>query len=235
MLEGLLEFLLEIIMEPVVTIIVGAPIELAGESIKELERRRLPKWAIVIILTLYVIAFFAIIAAVIGGAILISKAQNLAERNWGIVLLAAGAALIIGYITLICVRHARLKSKAAAAAPPTQSEPSEKTDETVEIGQTVNVTVDRPLGSIDPIHGYTHELNYGFAPDYKHNREYPTAYVLGVEKPIKKFTGILIAVIHRHGGSVVWVTAPKDYDFSNEEIISQTEYQEKYHVGTLIR
>ena len=85
MLEGLLEFLLEIIMEPVVTIIVGAPIELAGESIKELERRRLPKWAIVIILTLYVITFFAIIAAVIGGAILISKAQNLAERNWGIV------------------------------------------------------------------------------------------------------------------------------------------------------
>ncbi len=52
MLEGLLEFLLEIIMEPVVTILVGAPIELAEESVKELKRKRLPKWAIVIILTL---------------------------------------------------------------------------------------------------------------------------------------------------------------------------------------
>ncbi len=235
MLEGLLEFLLEIIMEPVVTILVGAPIELAEESVKELKRKRLPKWAIVIILTLYVIALFAIVAAVISGAILITKAQNLTERNWGIGLLVVGAALLIGYVTFVCVNHARLKSKAAAAAPSAQPETAEQSDETVEIGQPVNVTVDRPLGSIDPIHGYTHELNYGFAPDYKHNGEYPTAYVLGVEKPIKKFTGILIAVIHRHDGSVVWVTAPKGYDFSNEEIIAQTDYQEKYHVGTLIR
>lgn len=138
MLEGLLEFLLEIIMEPVVTILVGAPIELAGESIKELERKRLPKWAIVIILTLYVIALFAIVAAVISGAILITKAQNQTESNWGIGLLVVGAALFIGYVTLICVRHARRKRKAAAAAPSLQPEPSEKTDETVEIRQNVD-------------------------------------------------------------------------------------------------
>ena len=68
------------------------------------------------------------------------------------------------------------------------------------IGRTVTVTVDRPLGSYHPEHkDMYYPINYGYvegvlAPD----GEEQDAYILGVDEAIEKFTGKIIAVVHRN-------------------------------------
>lgn len=73
--------------------------------------------------------------------------------------------------------------------------------EFVMIGDIVKVTVDRPLGSCHPEHKDMHyPVNYGYvegvtAPD----GEEQDVYILGVYEAVEKFTGKVIAIIHRAG------------------------------------
>lgn len=99
------------------------------------------------------------------------------------------------------------------------------------IGDIVKVTVDRPLGSYHPKHkDMYYPINYGYiegimAPD----KEEQDAYILGVDKPVKEFTGRIIAIIHRLDDvEEKWVVAPENLFFSKEEIIAQVLFQEKY-------
>lgn len=99
------------------------------------------------------------------------------------------------------------------------------------IGDIVKVTVDRPLGSYHPKHkDMYYPINYGYiegvmAPD----KEEQDAYILGVDKPVKEFTGRIIAIIHRLDDvEEKWVVAPENLSFSKEEIIAQVLFQEKY-------
>ena len=68
------------------------------------------------------------------------------------------------------------------------------------IGKKVKVIIDRPLGSYHPKHkDIFYTVNYGYiegiiAPD----GEEQDAYVLGLNEPIKEFTGSVIAIIHRN-------------------------------------
>ena len=67
------------------------------------------------------------------------------------------------------------------------------------IGTTVTVTVDRPLGSYHPKYkDMYYSVNYGYiegvmAPD----GEEQDAYILGVNEPVKKFTGKIIAIVQK--------------------------------------
>lgn len=95
----------------------------------------------------------------------------------------------------------------------------------------VTVTVERPLGSYHPVHkDLYYPVNYGYiegvpAPD----GEEQDAYVLGVERPVKKFTGKLIAVIHRiNDVEDKWVVAPENCCFTKEEIMEQVRFQEQF-------
>ena len=99
------------------------------------------------------------------------------------------------------------------------------------IGDTVKVTVDRPLGSYHPEHkDMYYPINYGYiegimSPD----KEEQDAYILGVDEPVKEFTGRIIAIIHRLDDvEEKWVVAPENLSFSKEEIIVQVLFQEKY-------
>ena len=99
------------------------------------------------------------------------------------------------------------------------------------IGDTVKVTVDRPLGSYHPEHkDMYYPINYGYiegimSPD----KEEQDAYILGVDEPVKEFTGRIIAIIHRLDDvEEKWVVAPENLFFSKEEIIAQVLFQEKY-------
>ena len=99
------------------------------------------------------------------------------------------------------------------------------------IGQLVKVTVDRPLGSYHPEHqDMCYPVNYGYvegiiAPD----GEEQDAYVLGVNVPVKEFTGRVIAIIHRYDDvEEKWVEAPENFIFSAEEIMEQVKFQEQY-------
>lgn len=99
------------------------------------------------------------------------------------------------------------------------------------IGQTVKVTIDRPLGSFHPNHpDIYYPVNYGYvegiiAPD----GEEQDVYVLGVDEPLKEFIGRVIAIIHRFDDvEEKWVAAPENVTFTKEEIMEQVRFQERF-------
>ena len=99
------------------------------------------------------------------------------------------------------------------------------------IGKVVKVTVDRPMGSYHLKHkDMYYPINYGYiegimAPD----GEEQDAYILGVNNPVKEFTGKVIAIIHRFDDvEEKWVVAPEDVSFLKEEIEEMVHFQEQY-------
>ena len=80
------------------------------------------------------------------------------------------------------------------------------------LGKIVKVTVDRPMGSFHPKHkNLYYPVNYGYiegipAPD----GEEQDVYILGVNRPVKEFTGRIIAVVLRSDDvEEKWVAAPR--------------------------
>ena len=105
------------------------------------------------------------------------------------------------------------------------------------IGRTVTVTVDRPLGSYHPQHkDMYYPINYGYvegimAPD----GEEQDAYILGVDEVVDKFTGTIIAIVHRNDDvEEKWVVAPKGMSFIKEEIWEQIYFQEQYFDSEIV-
>ena len=99
------------------------------------------------------------------------------------------------------------------------------------IGKTVEVIIDRPIGSRHPKYKDTvYPVNYGYIEGITAgDGEEQDAYVLGINHAVKAFTGRVIAVIHRDGDTEEkWVIAPDGVRFSEEEIRKQVNFQEKY-------
>ena len=103
--------------------------------------------------------------------------------------------------------------------------------------KTVKITVDRPKGSCHPRYpDLYYPVNYGYvdgvtAPD----GEEQDVYILGVDEPLEKFVGEIIAVIHRENDiEDKWVAVPKGMMLTADEIIKQTYFQEKYFKTTVI-
>ena len=98
-------------------------------------------------------------------------------------------------------------------------------------GKTVTVTVDRPLGTCHPKHpDIFYSVNYGYikgilAPD----GEEQDAYLLGVEVPVKTFTGTVAAIIHRRDDvEDKWVVVPEGLRLTKDEIENAVRFQEQY-------
>ncbi len=105
------------------------------------------------------------------------------------------------------------------------------------IGKTVTVTVDRPLGSYHPEYpDLYYPVNYGYiagimAPD----GEEQDAYILGVDEPVRSFTGTVIAIVRRADDvEEKWVVCPAHLTFSKEEIAKQIHFQEQYYQSEII-
>jgi len=99
------------------------------------------------------------------------------------------------------------------------------------IGAIVTVVVDRPLGSCHPEYPeLRYPLNYGYVPGIlAGDGEEQDAYILGVEEPLSRFTGRVIAVIHRLDDvEDKWVVAPEGRSFTKEEIAEATMFQERF-------
>lgn len=99
------------------------------------------------------------------------------------------------------------------------------------IGKTVTVTVDRPLGTCHPKHpDIFYSVNYGYikgilAPD----GEEQDAYLLGVEVPVKTFTGTVAAIIHRRDDvEDKWMVVPEGLRLTKDEIENAVRFQEQY-------
>lgn len=114
---------------------------------------------------------------------------------------------------------------------------ADKSVDNVIIGTTVTVTVDRPLESYHPEYkDMYYPINYGYiegvmAPD----GEEQDAYILGVNEPVKKFTGKIIAIVRRKDDiEEKWVVVPDGVTFSKEEIRRQIHFQEQYFDSEIV-
>ncbi len=101
----------------------------------------------------------------------------------------------------------------------------------------VTVTIDRPLGSTHPTHkDICFPINYGYiagimAPD----GEEQDAYILGVDVPVKEFTGRVIAIIRRLDDvEDKWVVAPEGMTFTKDEIMEAVRFQEQYFQSEVV-
>ena len=110
------------------------------------------------------------------------------------------------------------------------------------LGKTVQIQVDRPIGYVHVTKGVTlhYTVNYGFLPGViGGDGEEQDVYVLGVDEPVDRFTGRIIAVIRRRDDNEdKFVAAPEGMEFHQGEIAEAVNFVEKYfesRVDALIR
>ena len=99
------------------------------------------------------------------------------------------------------------------------------------LGKTVTVIVDRPLGTYHPKYKELYyPLNYGYIDGLiAADGEEQDAYILGVNEPVKNFSGKVIAVIHRFDDvEEKFVVAPEGVSFTKDEIMQQVNFQEQF-------
>ncbi len=104
------------------------------------------------------------------------------------------------------------------------------------LGKPVRVTIDRPLGSRNPRHGFLYPINYGFiAGTTSGDAEALDAYVVGIAEPLATFEGICIAMIHRlDDDDDKLVVAPAGARYGTDEIRRATKFQEQYFTSVVI-
>ncbi|OGC82078.1 MAG: inorganic pyrophosphatase [Candidatus Abawacabacteria bacterium RBG_16_42_10] len=102
---------------------------------------------------------------------------------------------------------------------------------------TVNVTIDRPLGSKHPKFDWAYPVNYGFIPGTKSgDGEEIDAYILGISEPLQTFRGKCIAIIHRtNDNDDKLIVVPEGLAVSDEKIQQATLFQEQYFQSEILR
>lgn len=105
------------------------------------------------------------------------------------------------------------------------------------IGNNVEVIIDRKLGSKHPKHGFVYTVNYGYVPNtVSGDGEELDCYVLGIDEAIEEFKGKCIAVIHRlNDDDDKLIIVPEEKNFTDDEIIELTNFQEQYFESEIIR
>lgn len=105
------------------------------------------------------------------------------------------------------------------------------------IDKEVTVVMDRQLGTKHPKHGFVYSLNYGYIPGtLSGDGEELDAYVVGVFEPLEKFTGKVIAIIHRTNDDDDKLVVAKDgVNYTDDQIRALTEFQEKWFASEIIR
>lgn len=99
------------------------------------------------------------------------------------------------------------------------------------LGKIVTVTIDRPKDSRHPKYpDLIYPVNYGYIEGViGGDGEEQDAYVLGVDVPVRKFTGRVIAIIHRlNDVETKLVVAPEGVLFTKEQISEIVDFQERY-------
>lgn len=100
------------------------------------------------------------------------------------------------------------------------------------LGKTVEIRIDRPLGSTHPSHpDLVYPINYGYIPGViSGDGEELDVYLLGVEEPVNTYLATIIAMIHRHNDTEdKLVAAPMGKHFTKEEIAQAVAFQEQYY------
>jgi|SRR3990167_8968991 len=105
------------------------------------------------------------------------------------------------------------------------------------LGKKVEVTMDRPLGTTHPKHGFMYEVNYGFIAGIKApDGEDLDAYYLGVNEPIQSALGICVAIAHRQDDDDdKLIVVPEGISLSDEEIMAAIQFQEQWFDTVIVR
>ena len=106
------------------------------------------------------------------------------------------------------------------------------------IGKKVSGIVDRPSGTYHPKHkNIFYPINYGYIENLiGGDGKEQDAYILGTNKPLKTFKGIIIAVYHRLNDIEDKLIVSLDgKNYSDKEILNMINFQEKYFKGEIIR
>ena len=100
------------------------------------------------------------------------------------------------------------------------------------LGKVVDIVIDRPIGYHHVTKGVhlDYTVNYGFIPGVLGgDGEEQDVYVLGVDEPLERFTGRVIAAIRRRDDNEdKFVAAPEGVDFHQGQIMEQVHFVEKY-------
>ncbi|MCB8972025.1 MAG: inorganic pyrophosphatase [Ardenticatenaceae bacterium] len=110
-------------------------------------------------------------------------------------------------------------------------------DTTTFLGQVVTAVIDRPLNSHHPQWGFVLPVNYGYLPGVPApDGDDLDAYVLNVAVPLKKFTGLCVALIHRRDDADdKLILVPPGQKISDAQIREQTFFQERFFHSIIIR
>jgi inorganic pyrophosphatase len=100
------------------------------------------------------------------------------------------------------------------------------------LGQSVTVTVDRPVGFYHVTKGIhlDYTVNYGFLPGVLGgDGEEQDVYILGIAEPLEQFTGRIIGVVRRRDDNEdKFVAAPDGMRFTAAQIREKIHFVEKY-------
>ena len=104
------------------------------------------------------------------------------------------------------------------------------------LGKKVEVIVDREYGSFHPhLPDVTYELNFGYINDHNQDGEFQDAWIVGVDYPLEKFTGIVIGIVyHKDDEKSRWLVAPVGYEINHEDIINQIGFEEQYYDTNIV-
>ena len=98
------------------------------------------------------------------------------------------------------------------------------------LGKEITIKTDRPLGTRHPKHNFIYLLNYGYVPNtISGDGEELDAYLLGVFEPVDEYHGRAIAIIHRtNDNDDKLVVVPDGVNYTDDQIIALTEFQERF-------
>lgn len=106
------------------------------------------------------------------------------------------------------------------------------------LGCTVTMETDRPIGYTHTKNGhtFTYPINYGYVPGVTGgDGEELDVYLLGVDRPVRRFTGIIIgAVVRTDDEEDKLVMAPTGVHCTAAEIREAVHFQEKYHSSYIL-
>ena len=105
------------------------------------------------------------------------------------------------------------------------------------LNKTLEIKIDRPMGSKHPKHGFIYPVNYSHVPNkVSSDVEELYAYVLGVYEPLETFCGKCIAIIHRtNDNDDKLIIVPENKAFTNEEVKVLTNFQEQFFESIILR
>lgn len=106
------------------------------------------------------------------------------------------------------------------------------------LNKTIEVKVDRPLGSTHPKHeNIVYTLNYGYIPNtLSPDGEELDAYILGIDHPVEKCIGKCFAIIRRiNDNDDKLIVVSGNQKFTDEQIREATAFQEQFFKSEIIR